>query len=53
MVHDYYEGSHYRLKIEEPDEEHKEIVQTPKEIYETLENTNNFVIFYRILQVHI
>lgn len=41
MIHDYYEGSHYHLENEEPKEEYKKIVQTAKEIYETLENKNN------------
>jgi len=38
IVHDYYEGSSYRLENEEPKEEHKEIVRIAKEIYDTLEN---------------
>jgi len=37
MIRDYYEGGRYRLENEEPKEEYKEIVQTAKEIYETLE----------------
>ncbi|MBA7617124.1 hypothetical protein ES703_24435 [subsurface metagenome] len=53
MVRDYYEGSCYRLESEEPKEEYKEIVQTAKEIYETLENKNrnknynDFVTFHK------
>ncbi len=49
MVHDYYEGSCYRLENEEPKEEYKEIIQTAEEMYETLENKekndNDFVTF--------
>lgn len=40
MVHDYYEASRYRLENEEPNEEHKKIVQSAKEIYETIENNS-------------
>lgn len=50
MVRDYYEASRYRLENEEPSEEYKQIVQTAKEIYETLENknknNNDFVMFH-------
>ena len=40
MIHDFYEGCSYRLENEEPKEEHKEIVQSAKEIFDTLENQN-------------
>ncbi len=33
-VHDFYEASYNRLKNEEPNEEHKDIVQNAKEIYD-------------------
>lgn len=36
MIHDFYERCSYRLENEDPDEEYKEIIQTAKEIYETL-----------------
>ncbi len=39
-IHDFYEGSSYRLENEEPKEKHKEIVQIAKKIYDTLENQN-------------
>lgn len=37
-IHNFYEGCSYRLENEEPKEEHKEIVQSAKEIYDTLES---------------
>jgi len=40
MVHDYYEGSYFRLENEEPKEEYTEVVQIAKKIYDALENQN-------------
>ena len=37
-IHDFYEGCSYRLENEEPKEEHKEIVQSAKDIFDALEN---------------